>query len=218
MLKRIVQIELQGAGIMRKWIVLASCLLALGSSIGALAADPELIKTAQKDLIALGYDPGNIQGEMDTKTTVAVAKFQAEHNMDVSGEVTPQLVGAIKAALNQKNQPASATAASAPAAAPVAAPAQAQQQELTLQQRQQACLQEKYAAAQEAQKKKRGMMRLLSAVTRSSGQFGGGEMANTINQTANEVYSANATADDLSAAAKDLGLTDQEMEECRNPQ
>lgn len=198
---------------MRKWITLTSCLMALSLSPGLLAADPELVKTAQKDLIALGYEPGNIQGEVDTKTTVAVSKFQAEHDMAVTGEVTPQLVGAIKAALKQKNQPAAASAA--PAAA--AAPAQAQQPQLTLQQRQQNCLQEKYAAAQEKQKKKRGMMRLLSAVTRTSSQFGGGDMASTINQTASQVYSANATADDLSAAAKDLGLTDEEMEECRNP-
>jgi peptidoglycan hydrolase-like protein with peptidoglycan-binding domain len=194
---------------------LISCFFALSVSAGTFAADADLVKAAQMDLIALGYDPGNIQGEMSTATIVAVSKFQAEHNMDVTGEVTPQLVGAIKAALKQKNQPAAAAASAAPAAA--TAQASPQEQQASLQQRQQTCLQEKYAAAQEAQKKKRGMMRLLSAVTRSSSQFGGGEMANTINQTANEVYSANATADDLSAAAKDLGLTDAEMEECRNP-
>jgi len=201
---------------MRKWITSTLCLLLVSMPAVTIAADAELVKTAQMDLIALGYDPGNIQGEMSTQTIVAVSKFQAEHNLDVTGEVTPQLVGAIKAAVKQKNQPAAATASAAPAvAAPQASP---QEQQASLQARQQACLQEKYAAAQEAQKKKRGMMRLLSAVTRSSSQFGGGEMANTINQTANEVYSANATADDLSAAAKDLGLTDEEMEECRNPQ
>lgn len=198
---------------MRNWITLTSCLMALSFSTGMFAADPELVKAAQKDLIALGYDPGNIQGEVDTQTTVAVSKFQAEHNMDVTGEVTPQLVGAIKAALKQKDHPATAGTTAGPAASP----AQAQQPQLTLQQRQQACLQEKYAAAQERNKKKRGMMRLLSAVTRTSSQFGSGDMASTINQTASQVYSANATADDLSAAAKDLGLTDEEMEECRNP-
>jgi hypothetical protein len=198
---------------MRKWITMTSCLLALSLSSGLLAADPELVKTAQKDLIALGYDPGNIQGEVDTKTTVAVSKFQAEHDMTVTGEVTPQLVGAIKAALKQKDQPAAAGAAAAPAAA---APAQAEQPQLTLQERQQACLQEKYAAAQEKQKKKRGMMRLLSAVSRTSGMVGG-STSSTIAIAAGTAYGVNATADDLKAAGKDLGLTEDEMEECRNP-
>lgn len=194
---------------MRKWFTLTLCVVALSLPASAIANDPELVKMAQKELIALGYEPGNIQGEMDTQTTVAVSKFQAEHGMDVTGEVTPQLVGAIKAALSQKNQPA------ATAAAPAAAPMQQmpQQQQLTLQQRQQACLQEKYMAAQEKQKKKRGMMRLLGAVTRGAAQFGGHEMA----AIAGDAYGAAATAQDFSAAAKDLGLTEDEMEECRNP-
>ncbi|NNK34066.1 MAG: hypothetical protein HKP02_13130, partial [Xanthomonadales bacterium] len=129
--------------------------------------------------------------------------------MEITGEVTPQLVGALRAAKNQPAQPAAAAAAPA-AAAP--------QQALTLQQRQQACLQEKAAAAQERNKKKRGMMKLLSAVTRTSRQFGDGGLASDISRTANEVYNVNATANDLEQAGKDLGLTPDEMEACRNPQ
>lgn len=198
---------------MRKWLMLTMCAVALGLPASVLA-DPELIRTAQKDLVALGYDPGNIQGEMDTKTTVAVSKFQAENNMAVTGEVTPQLVGALKAALNKKDQPATAATTTGTAATATQTP---QQEQLTLQQRQQACLQEKYAAAQERNKKKRGMMRLLSAVSRSSSQFGSGDAASTIGQVSSNVYSATATADDLEQAGKDLGLTPDEMEECRNP-
>lgn len=198
---------------MRKWLTLMLCTVALGLPASALA-DPELVKMAQKELTALGYEPGNVEGEMDTQTTVAVSKFQAEHNMEVTGEVTPQLVGALKAAANQDNQPATAGATSPTAAAPTQAPEQPQ---LTLQQRQSACLQEKYAAAQERNKKKRGMMRLLSAVSRTSRQFGSGDTASAISQTASDVYNVNATADDLEAAGKDLGLTPDEMEECRNP-
>lgn len=199
---------------MRKWLTLTLCCMAVTISANALAADPELVSMAQKELIALGYDVGNIQGEMDTKTTVAVSKFQAENNMDVTGEVTPQLIGALRAAKSQGSQGA-ATAASAPAAA---APMQQQQQQLTLQQRQQACLQEKYAAAQERNKKKRGMMRLLSAVSRTSRQIGDGGLASDISRVSSEAYNANATANDLEQAGKDLGLTPDEMEECRNPQ
>lgn len=201
---------------MRKWFTIALCALALGLPVSALA-DPELIKMAQKELIALGYEPGNIQGEMDTQTTVAVSKFQAENNMAVTGEVTPQLIGALRAAKNKGNQPAVAGTTAAPNAA---APAQAapQQQQLSLEQRQQACLQEKYAAAQERNKKKRGMMRLLNAVSRTSRQFGDGGLAGDISRASNEAYNVNATAEDLEAAGKDLGLTPEEMEQCRNPQ
>jgi len=197
---------------MRKLLMLTLCTVALSVPVAA-QADPELVKMAQKDLTALGYDPGNIQGEMTTETIVAVSKFQAEHNMEVTGEVTPQLVGALKAAVNRKDQPGAAVA-SAPAAA--AAPMTPEQQQADLQARQQACLQEKYAAAQERQKKKRGMMRLLSAVSRTSG-MAGGDLGHDISRATWVAYGANATADDLSAAAKDLGLTEEEMEECRNP-
>lgn len=199
---------------MRKLLTLALCCFALTMSLNAMAADPELVKMAQKELIALGYEPGNIQGEVDTQTTVAVSKFQAENDMDVTGEITPQLIGALRASKNKGSQTAATSAAPA-----TAAPGQMpQQQQLTLQQRQQACLQEKYAAAQERQKKKRGMMRLLRAAARTSGRWGSGDLSRNIGQISSDVYSATATADDLQQAGKDLGLTDDEMEECRNPQ
>lgn len=199
---------------MFKWFAPTLCCLALGLSAGALAADAELVKMAQKELIKLGYDPGNIQGEMSTETIVAISKFQAEHDMEVTGEVTPQLVGVLRAASSPKGQPAAATAASAPPPAPAAAA----QQGADLRARQEACLQEKYAAAQERQKTKSGVMRLMNAVSRTSRQFGGSELSRTIGQTSSHVYSANATADDLSAAARDLGLSEDEVEACRNPQ
>lgn len=195
---------------MRKWLSLTLCVLAL-SLPGAAFAD-ELAKMAQQDLVTLGYDPGNTDGELTTQTIIAISKFQAEHEMDVTGEVTPQLIGALRAAIKQQNEPAAA-AASAPAAATQMTP---EQQQADLQARQQACLQEKVLAKQETQKKKRGMMRLLSAVSRTSGMMGG-DLAGDISRASYVAYGANATADDLSAAAKDLGLTEDEMEECRNP-
>lgn len=189
---------------MPKWFTVTICCLALSLPAGALADNAELIRTAQKDLVALGYDPGNIQGELSTETVVAISKFQAEHDMDVTGQVTPQLVGALKAAINQKDQPA--TVAATP-----------EQQQLSLQQRQQACLQEKHAAAQERQEKKSGIMRLLSAVSRTSNRFGGGDLARSIGQITSDIYGASATAEDLERVGKDLGLTPDEIEACRNP-
>lgn len=173
----------------------------------------EITQMAQQELQALGYDIDNTDGEATMKTIVAISKFQSEHNMEVTGEASPQLIGAIRAASNPQSAPAQ-TAATAPAAV---APAAAAQPQLSLEQRQQACLQEKYAAAQERNKKKRGMMRLLSAVSRTSRQFGDGGLSSDISRSANEAYNVNATASDLEAAGKDLGLTPDEMEACRNP-
>jgi peptidoglycan hydrolase-like protein with peptidoglycan-binding domain len=202
-----------GGEIVRTCLALTFYLLVSGFPASA-AADQALVEMAQRDLVALGYDPGNIQGEMSTATIVAVSKFQAEHGMEVTGEVTPQLVGVLRAALSQRNQPAAASASAAPAAPAAPTP---QQQEASLQARQQDCLQEKSAAAQERQKTKSGLMRMLNAASRTSSQFGGGDMAGTIGRVSSDVYSANATAADLEQAGKDLGLTQDEMEECRNP-
>jgi peptidoglycan hydrolase-like protein with peptidoglycan-binding domain len=191
------------------FVLIASFLIALPAGVVA----DELTQMAQQELQALGYDIDNTDGEPTMKTIVAISKFQSENNMEVTGEASPQLIGAIRAASNPRSAPAQ-TAATAPAAA---APAAAAQPQLSLEQRQQACLEEKYAAAQERNKKKRGMMRLLSAVSRTSRQLGDGGLASDISRSANEAYNVNATANDLEAAGKDLGLTPDEMEACRNP-
>ncbi len=167
-----------------------------------------LTQTIQQDLVTLGYDPGNTDGEATTQTVVAISKFQAENNLDVTGEASPQLAGVIKAAIKQNNAPA-AQASSSPAPPQDAAALQAAQQ---------ACLQEKIAAAQEANKKKRGFGSLMRAASRTAARIGGGsDTARAISQTTHDVYNVNATAADLSSAAKDLGLTEDEIEQCRNP-
>lgn len=200
---------------MRRISMLLVCLAAISAAV-ALSVDvfaDDLTRMVQKDLVTLGYDPGNTDGEATTQTIVAISKFQAEHDLAVTGEVTPQLAGVIKAQIKKQGQPA---AAAAPAVA-ANAPAAAAQNPAALQAAQQACIQQKMEARQEAQKKKRGFGRLLSAVSRTSSQFGGGGLAGDIARTSNEIYNVNATAEDLSAAAKDLGLTEEELEECRNP-
>lgn len=196
---------------MRASLIVLLTMLLLSISFNAMS--DELTQMAQLELQALGFDVDNTDGEATMKTIVAISKFQAENNMEVTGEASPQLIGVLRAAGKPQSAPPPA-AASAPA---VAAPAAAAQPQLTLEQRQQNCLQEKYAAAQERNKKKRGMQRLLSAVSRTSRQFGSGGLAGDISRSSYEVYSANATANDLEQAGKDLGLTPDEMEECRNP-
>jgi peptidoglycan hydrolase-like protein with peptidoglycan-binding domain len=180
----------------------------------SLNAD-DLTRTVQKDLVALGYDPGNIQGEASTQTVVAISKFQAEHNLEVTGEVSPQLAGILKAELKKRSQPAAAKPAAA-ATAPTAASAAPEGGGMTTAQA--LCLQKKVQAREEAQKKKRGFGRLLNAVSRTSSHFGGGGLAGDVARTSGDVYAANASAEDVQAAARDLGLTEDEVEACRNPQ
>ena len=188
---------------MRKMLVV-TLLVAVLVYAGMACAD-DLAKIVQQDLTTLGYDPGNTDGEVTTDTVVAVSKFQAENNLDVTGKITPQLAGVIKAVIKQRNQPASAQAAPA------------QRSEADLQAAQQACLQEKYEQRQASAKKKRGFGSLLRAVSRTAARFGGSGISQTIARTSADVYNANATAADIQSAAKDLGLSDDDIEECRNP-
>ena len=99
-------------------------------------------------------------------------------------------------------QPATATVASpAPAVGSAAADPEAARQ---------ACLQEKIREAQAAQQKKRGVGKLLGAVSRAASMLGEADVARAMG----DVYSANATAADLAEAARDLGLTEDEIAEC----
>jgi peptidoglycan hydrolase-like protein with peptidoglycan-binding domain len=178
----------------------------------AAAIADELTEIIQKDLIALGYDPGNIQGEMTTETIVAISKFQAENNLDVTGEASPQLAGVIKAKLKSGNS------AGGQGSAPAAASAAPANDPAALQAAQQACLQKKIEAAQASQKKKRGFGSLMKAVTNTASRFGGNNaLARQVSETSNDIYNVDATADDWEQAAEDLGITNDDLEACRNP-
>lgn len=182
---------------------MSKLLTAIAILLGAgLATADELTMMIEKDLAALGYATGPVDGEETMETVIAISKFQAEHNLEVTGEVTPQLAGVLSATVANPGLSATAPATAAPAADP-----------MTLQAAQQACLQEKIAASQAANKKKRGFGKLLRAVTRTASQNGNVELA----QSTHDVYSASATADDLAGAARDLGLTEDEVAACENP-
>ena len=168
----------------------------------AVVTADDLTKMIQMDLIALGYDPGNIQGELSTETIVAISTFQAENAMDVDGEPSPQLAGVIKAKLKEKNNPAAAPQPMDPA---------------QLRAARDACLQEKVEAAQAANKKKKGFGSLVRAVANTSSRFGSSELARDISETSRDIYDVNATADDWERAAEDMGLTTDDIEACKNP-
>jgi peptidoglycan hydrolase-like protein with peptidoglycan-binding domain len=187
-------------------------LLAGLAVLSLLAAGPavadDLTRMIQEDLARLGYDPGPATGEASTETIVAISQFQAEHDLEVSGEVSPQLAGIIKAAIDEAG-------ASAAGGAPPSAGAARSAEELKT--AQQACLQEKVEKAQAAQKTKRGLGSLMRAVSRTASQVGNNNVAQKVGETTSDVYNANATAADLESAAKDLGLSESDVEACRNP-
>ncbi|MEZ5573064.1 MAG: peptidoglycan-binding domain-containing protein [Halioglobus sp.] len=194
------------------WKTLVVVMLLSVVQAGAALAD-ELTQIVQLDLTTLGYDPGVADGNATTKTIIAVSKFQAEHNMDVTGEITPQLAGVIKAAISQRDNPASAQQGTAQTL-PQMTPEQAQ---ADLKARQQACLQEKIDAAQKSAQTRSGFGKLFNAVTRTASRFGGSETAAAISNTAGDAYSVNATINDLEGAAKDLGISETDIEACQNP-
>jgi hypothetical protein len=97
---------------------------------------------------------------------------------------------------------------------PTPAPAGSEDQSAMAKTAEQACLEQKIREKQEAQKKKQGMGRLLGAVGRVAGQFG----VTGMSQAVNDAYTAKATADDLAAAARDLGITGEEIAACAKAQ
>jgi peptidoglycan hydrolase-like protein with peptidoglycan-binding domain len=186
--------------------------------ISTVAMADALTQIIQRDLVTLGYEPGNTDGEATVATAVAISKFQAEHDLEVTGEASPQLAGIIKAALNG-NSPATATVATASAAptAPEPAVQPAGDALVALQAAQQTCLQQKMAEAQESQQRRRGLARLARAVGRTAGRLGGSEISSDIAALSSDVYTAGAIASDFKGAAEDLGLTESDLEACRNP-
>ncbi|MEZ5552348.1 MAG: hypothetical protein R3E82_15800 [Pseudomonadales bacterium] len=104
-------------------------------------------------------------------------------------------------------------AGSAPAVASTAGTAPAQGGTSDLATRQQECLREAQEAAQGQQQTKRGLGRMFSAASRVARRFGGPELG----QAAADIYEADATVSDVSAAAKDLGISEDAVERCKNP-
>jgi hypothetical protein len=58
--------------------------------------DPALeLAQIQRDLVTLGYMPGNTDGVLDTLTEIAISQFQAEHGMAVTGQPSTDLALAL---------------------------------------------------------------------------------------------------------------------------
>ncbi len=168
-----------------------------GSAALAAGGDP-LVQSIQRDLIALGYDPGSADGKMSTPTIVAISKFQAENGLEVTGEVTPQLAGILAA----KRDAAGGSGAGSGGSAE------------SLDEAQKVCLQAKIDAAK---KKKRAFGRVMKAAADSASRYGGSNVSREVERASQEAYKVDATAKDLEEAADALGLSEEDVEACRNP-
>jgi Putative peptidoglycan binding domain len=164
--------------------------LALFVLVSSASWADDATKTVQKDLVALGYDPGSIQGDATLQTSAAISKFQADNGLQVTGAVTPQLVEALSAKVDQlRHGTAPTTTASAATPAPTT----------TAKEQKNDCTQTVAKAANETGKKARAIERLALSLHRLSG--------NSNSQTAQaaaEVADKTSAAADAASAAHDL--------------
>jgi peptidoglycan hydrolase-like protein with peptidoglycan-binding domain len=166
----------------------------------ANAAADELTAMIERDLAALGYDTGSVDGEADMRTAIAISQFQAENGLEVTGEVSPQLAGILANEVKQSGTSAQTPATAAATTTSTASTAS-----------EQACLQQKIAAAEQQQaSKKKGLGGMFSSLSKTVAKYGNNDLA----EVTSEVYEASATVNDLAAAARDLGITESEIAEC----
>lgn len=169
----------------------------------ALAAD-ELTKTIETDLAALGYQTGPVDGVESVETQIAISQFQADNGLEVTGKPSPQLAGVIKSRLGGGN---------AVAAAPPMTP---EQREAARRAEEQACIQRKIEERQKAEQQKKGFSSLMRAVSRTASRYAGSsDIAADVSEASRTVYDVNATKEDFEQAAKDMGLSQDEIEACR---
>ncbi len=162
----------------------------------ATAHADALIQSIETDLTALGYQTGPVDGVETVETQIAISQFQADNQLEVTGTASPQLAGIIKSKTS-----------SGTASAQAAAPAETEQE----------CLQRKVAEAEQAKQQKKGLMSLFNTVSRTASRYGGGsEIASDISEASRDIADANATKEDFEQAARDLGLSQGEIDSCRN--
>ena len=82
--------------------------------------------------------------------------------------------------------------------------------------KQQTCLEQAAARAaekQQAAETKKGFARLMGSVVRTANRFGLGDLS----EITRGIYDADATAEDVSVIAEELGISEDEVERCREP-
>lgn len=82
--------------------------------------------------------------------------------------------------------------------------------------RQQACIESAVQAAENKKKAEatKGFGRLMSKVARTASRYSNSKL---LNNASREIYYANATTSDVASIAADLGITEQDVERCKDP-
>lgn len=83
--------------------------------------------------------------------------------------------------------------------------------------RQQACIEDAAKSAEEARsakKKTKGFGRLLGKMSRTANRLG---ISNKLGGASRDIYDANATANDVADIANELGISEDDVERCRDP-
>ena len=83
--------------------------------------------------------------------------------------------------------------------------------------RQQACIEEAAKAAEQqksAKTKTKGFGRLMGKMARTANRLG---ISNKLGNVSRDIYDANVTADDVADIAEELGITEDDVERCKNP-
>lgn len=66
-----------------------------GSTARPVTTGGNLVARIQTDLKALGYDPGNVDGELSTQTVIAISQYQSEKGLEVNGEPSEALASVL---------------------------------------------------------------------------------------------------------------------------
>lgn len=184
----------------RHWLTLP---LLLGLLALPAHAD-EVLKSIQRDLAVLGYDPGPADGVTGIKTQLAIAKFEEANGLPVTGEASLAVAAAAS------NQAEAKRTGAAPAAAPAALQTASRHGNdlppAELAARRQACLDQAAQQAREQQQRKQSLRNLATMGARVAGRFSGVNAA--------EIYQNVQTAEDIAGIANELGLTEAQVAAC----
>ena len=92
------------------------------STVPAAEPAPEIpeannVERVQRALTELGYDPGPVDGLMGAGTRNAIRAYQRDRDQEETGEITPELVAEMEAAVETNAVPSAEERATAEAAA-----------------------------------------------------------------------------------------------------
>jgi localization factor PodJL len=59
-------------------------------------AEAELVVEAQQLLLALGFNVGTPDGRLGSRTLAALRQFQQQSGLEVTGEITPEVLNAMR--------------------------------------------------------------------------------------------------------------------------